>query len=449
MAAMTPGEQLRYRILKYMREIERRPGGKLPELGEIAEHLGVSEDDTSDQLDVLDSDGAVKANRTIDGGAAPMLTGRGKALFEELQEKHTLSGWGGRVPEEATRNLTAGGSSEEPGEALGLFDRIVLDMYGSFDLVGCFRRCLVAVRLLGWSEGEDWIRKELNGYPSDEVPPWRSVPGSIEWVGAQVGDRIQLIAQSTVSPDPELQSRPATVPLRTSLARMVMAQENGFGDRTGRKKEVYVGGKSVTAYEVRRVPPSSVKLALDGISERLFDYASAATVTLKSGDVAASVFQRYKTVSDQRIANLGIDNHLRTAYLNLSQDNPASWQAAVLACRNIVNDLSEKLWQSTDAQYPYLTSPDRKPLRVTRDKELNRIRAYLHQKGALRKNEKILKAQLEWLANLVSAIYSEASSGKHSISYDDAQSILINTYVFLGEIARLTDFEPLVTVRDV
>ena len=39
-----------------------------------------------DQLDILQEMGAIKANRTLGGGAAPFLLGRGKLLLEELNE---------------------------------------------------------------------------------------------------------------------------------------------------------------------------------------------------------------------------------------------------------------------------------------------------------------------------------------------------------------------------
>ena len=45
----------------------------------------MGKEDVDDQIDILESQGAIMANRTF-GGAAPMLTGTGKALPEELDE---------------------------------------------------------------------------------------------------------------------------------------------------------------------------------------------------------------------------------------------------------------------------------------------------------------------------------------------------------------------------
>ena len=75
------------RLLQYLRERERRPESELPEIPAISKVIGLTLDDTSDLIDILDSKGAIKTNRSIAGGAAPMLTGSGKLMLEVLSEE--------------------------------------------------------------------------------------------------------------------------------------------------------------------------------------------------------------------------------------------------------------------------------------------------------------------------------------------------------------------------
>ena len=75
------------RLLQYLSERERHPELRLPEIPEISEVIGLTDHKTSDLIDILDSEGAIKANRSIDGGAAPMLTGHGKLMLEVLSEE--------------------------------------------------------------------------------------------------------------------------------------------------------------------------------------------------------------------------------------------------------------------------------------------------------------------------------------------------------------------------
>ncbi len=92
MANIQRGKQLRRRILRYLLERERMSGSELPGLDEIAHDLGVRKEDISDQLDILEEQGAIVANRTFGGNVAPMLKGKGKAMLEELEEETSLGG---------------------------------------------------------------------------------------------------------------------------------------------------------------------------------------------------------------------------------------------------------------------------------------------------------------------------------------------------------------------
>ena len=57
------------RLLQYLSERERRPELGLPEIPAISEVIGLTTDDTIDLNDILDSEGTIKAIRSIDGGA--------------------------------------------------------------------------------------------------------------------------------------------------------------------------------------------------------------------------------------------------------------------------------------------------------------------------------------------------------------------------------------------
>lgn len=79
------GSQLRQDILRYLLKRERSSDSSIPGLDEIASALGVSREDVNDQLDILESQGAIRSNRTFKD-AAPILTGAGKAILEEMEE---------------------------------------------------------------------------------------------------------------------------------------------------------------------------------------------------------------------------------------------------------------------------------------------------------------------------------------------------------------------------
>jgi hypothetical protein len=74
-------------LLRYLLERERHSGSGLSKILAIEEVIRLTQHETSDLIDIVDSKGAIKANRSIAGGAAPMLTGSGKLMLEVLSEE--------------------------------------------------------------------------------------------------------------------------------------------------------------------------------------------------------------------------------------------------------------------------------------------------------------------------------------------------------------------------
>ena len=79
-------------LLRYLLERERRREPELPETPAISKDIGLTFDETSDLIDILESEGTIKVIRTIDGGKAPMLTGHGKLMIAALSESLGANG---------------------------------------------------------------------------------------------------------------------------------------------------------------------------------------------------------------------------------------------------------------------------------------------------------------------------------------------------------------------
>ena len=331
------------------------------------------------------------------------------------------------------------------GRALELLEQIVNDLLSSqFDLMVCFRKALLVTRMLGWGEEEKWIEQELKGDHPDVIPSHREAPATLKWVGHGINDNVKL----TVAELPELRPELASAFLPQPIAELLEHKESGFVFSTPDQKTVYAVGKNVDVRQVKVVGVAGVRQVLERTGNVLFDFASKALIALRFGNVSASIFQQYQIRVDPVLARVGAENHLETAYQNLNQGNPASWQAAVLACRNVLQSLAQTLWAVPNDTYPYLkASGSSGDLVVTQDRVRNRLRAYLHQKGISAKGDKLLIGGLERATALVDDLYGEASAGKAAISYEDAQNVIIQTYLFLGELVRLTDIEPVIEIH--
>lgn len=82
--------EIRHRLLRYFMDKEHTSGFGVMKLDDIARELGLPKQEIIDQLDILDSQGEIEANRTFNGTAA-RLTGMGKLTLEKLNEESNLS----------------------------------------------------------------------------------------------------------------------------------------------------------------------------------------------------------------------------------------------------------------------------------------------------------------------------------------------------------------------
>lgn len=91
MANKYKGKEIRHRLLRYLLDKEHTSGFGVMKLDDIARDLGLPEQEIIDQLDILDSQGEIEANRSF-GGTAARLTGMGKLTLEKLDGEAKVSG---------------------------------------------------------------------------------------------------------------------------------------------------------------------------------------------------------------------------------------------------------------------------------------------------------------------------------------------------------------------
>lgn len=409
--------ELRKKILQYLREWERSGKSELPEAGEIADKLKIHFADVLDQFDILHSEGAIEKYGRGEKASA-LITGHGKAILESL-EKNTGK------PATST-------STEPTGEAIDLLEELVSGLseptFNVTSLPAFLRKYKHAIRLLGMDE--DWVSKELNGYPKDAtIPSYRDISGETLFVSPKDHKALS-------------ERRAATLHVSQSVSSLISvdlpSDKGEFYYSIGEPKKVTISGYGKIAQEVGLLTTLRIRQVLRGISEALFDRISKELITLKFGKLVDSLFKDYQSSVDGVIANLGIENYLKVACQDLLRDDEASWQNSCMACRNIIHKLSAVLWQVSGDYHPHLESSKGQPMKVTQNEHKNRIRAYLYEKG-------IRQDDILW--RMLDPLYSMCSAAKSSVTFKDAQRSLILTYIFLGEMVSQTDMRPVVEVR--
>jgi len=299
-------------------------------------------------------------------------------------------------------------------EALELLRKVADDLARGGDVLSCLRNYRRGQRVLGRDEG--WVAMELDRYPMTETPSWRIIRTKVYWQGKDSYSSMEAIAN---------------VCIRLPVGELyAIHDKGGWVENCDLVKTSKDGVVSVST----KLSHTSIEVILQRISEKLFDLVSNDVVSLEFGGTAESVFSEYQEAVSQAMSKLGIEDNVQNAYENLQGGNKASWRISALACRNILGDLGKKLYQAPEKVYPYIG----KPMPVGLKNEMNRIRAYLHQNNI---------GADSLLAQMLQPLYEEACRGKSDINYEEAQSIVINTYVFVGELARRTNMQPVTELR--
>jgi hypothetical protein len=280
------------------------------------------------------------------------------------------------------------------------------------------KRYMLSLRLLGIDD--DWATKELKGYPIKEVPRYREQFCDVKYVVAGSNEVIEEKREFSKFSE--------------TLAFIVSHREKSWISKL-KVADRDFQGKSVATEKQTRPAQWNTEVVLGQIAEELFDRASKTLVVAKYGAAIDTIFRDYQRAVGNALSNLDIEDHLRTAYRNLKGGDEASWRAGALACRNVLLDISPKLWCVECDDY----NMGGELISVKSDKVRNRLRAYMHVKGLNRDDTPVA---------LLDSVYAQASAAKTECPYEDARSVLIVTYLFLGELVRQTDMKPVTEIKE-
>lgn len=335
-------------------------------------------------------------------------------------------------------------------EATILFSQVVSELTSSsHDLKSVLRKCQHICELLGWQSQLDWFRQELNGYASSSpLPFYRKINGTRRWNIIESGHSFAAWKAENIinGIDPAVYEEEVdTLDVWANIDWFIYAANSGYSERLSDTKTVTFshGRERITMYRDRIFLALAFKNRLAQFEAQVFDFASKSYVQLKYGNLITDIWSGYRSVVDTQLTQLQLSTHLQAIQSGIQDNNPASWRASALACRNLLSDLANYLWQDPRPRYKHLPGKtDDGKLDVTHGSTKNRIAAYLHQKGLSGTEGKHLRNEVERLASSIDSLISFQSSAHDPINLQNARSIAISTYLLIGELVTRTDLMP-------
>ena len=310
------------------------------------------------------------------------------------------------------------------------------------DLRAVVPRCEHVCILLDWDDNQAWFRAELYGFPLSMDLPWyrRAVPGYIDWRPEGMHALIRKIVEE--NSDGSAPKEQVTRDAFWGLEDLIAYAEKGVAIPTGRDDERWsrVDRKSVPVREVVVIEAATMQRVLANLRTEIFRWASRAYKAIRFGDAAGDIWRSYRGRVDEALAKIGLGGHLDAINRGLSSPEPQEWRQAMWSCRDLMRDFATHLWRLSGETYPNLQDDKGKPIKVTPDRYVNRLMAYLHHKGVTGTTGAYLRAEVA----RIHALNDLDSKAHEPVDQDEARLGVIATYTFLGEFVTRTDMEPVV-----
>jgi hypothetical protein len=336
-------------------------------------------------------------------------------------------------------------------EAIQIFAEVVRDLTSrDRDLKLILRRCQHACQLLAWEDSGQWFQREQAGHPAGTVTPsYRKVRGRLIWrAKGSAYDRLNRAAEEVVyGQEPEdADEEDAILDVYAGIDFLLAASGSGYTEVTGETKEGWSRRwkRSIELERVKVFQAASFAVVLAEIERMTFEFASQSYALLRYGNVLTDFWMDYRTQVDAALHRLNLTAHLDAIQSGLQSDNPEAWRAAVLECRNLLNDVADHLWRDPRETYEHLPGGGRDgKLNVVQGKFANRLSAYVHQKGLRGTSGKFVRDETERLAVSIRSLIALQSQAHAPVRREDARSVALATYFILGELVTKTDMQPI------
>jgi hypothetical protein len=285
-------------------------------------------------------------------------------------------------------------------------------------------------RLMRDEDAQEWLKFEMYGYPakSDEVELGRCVEYAWRFNGADVAIRqslpkleaefkaaealLQKMQQWSApnSPIENYLAAAATQKVLTSVAAANNAMRQGY---------------VATADRYQRVRGSIHRYAVDAL------------IAIELGDAVESTFEAARAEVDAFVAHCApkAAGQLVAASERMRDGTNEGRSAALTACRRLLVSVADAVFPAQSVDHVDGRGRKRK---IGPEEYKNRLLAYVESRLSSATTRSLVIAQLEHVAARLDALNENVCRGVHAdVTEAEARLTLIDSYVFLAELARL------------
>src|SRR5262249_30051020 len=145
---------------------------------------------------------------------------------------------------------------------------------------------------------------------------------------------------------------------------------------------------------------------------------------------AAGIFDQYQREVDSALANAATSafTRLPEAFERLSAGSPEAISHALTTCRRVIDSFADSVFPPRDGFFAI----GEQQIEIGASHTRNRLRAYVY--GCIGRG-----SRYERINRCLGSLYDRVSTGVHSdVSISEARALVLQTYLFLGEILSIT-----------
>lgn len=278
------------------------------------------------------------------------------------------------------------------------------------------RLILKASRLARWVGSEEiryWLKLELGGYNNTNPVSLKYMEITGRWLDHEKGTGYWgPLAQQEASINAE----------KAKLASLRVPDTSG--DYANIAIQHVTGTMTASSNYISRI--SGIR---SRVLAQLHRFVSEVYYEKEFDSLSESIFERYKSSVDTLIAQHCGDvlEKIPAVMSRLAEGNEESISQALSTCRRIIESFADSIFPPSDGTVEIGGNV----LKLDASKHQNRINAYIHQRTSSVSRKQRLRQNL---ANL----FDRVSTGVHTeVTAEEAQSLFLNTYLFIGEVLHL------------
>ena len=172
----------------------------------------------------------------------------------------------------------------------------------------------------------------------------------------------------------------------------------------------------------------------------IYQYVLKKYLELRFSNISDDIFANIREKVDENIGKLVPDSVTRfnAVYEYLNSENTENWSNAIHSCRRILEDLANAVYPPNEDKQKVIDGQET-TIKLDKEHYINRILEFITESSDSQTYQRVVGSQLKFIGDRLNSLLNASHKGTHAtiVSKDDANRIVVYTYLLIGDILSL------------